>query len=135
MRYPMPNFPCEFEIPDSWLAEAGMTDFKPSDSAYRWTACSLVPHVAVELVPLAVVEPPLRLLTVPKDWRGFDHDRLIRILRGFVNGDEIEAVPLFDLSLAGEFAPRSYRYRVRNGCHRFYASVAAGFGCLPGAVC
>jgi hypothetical protein len=22
MRYAMPNFPCEFEIPDDWLAEA-----------------------------------------------------------------------------------------------------------------
>jgi hypothetical protein len=25
-------------------------------------------------------------------------------------------------------------YRVRDGFHRFYASIAAGFECLPGAI-
>jgi hypothetical protein len=134
MRYPMPNFPCEFEIPDDWLAEAGMREFKPYDSAYRWTACSLVPDVAVQLIPLAEVEPPRRLLTVPMDRRGFDRGRLVSILRGFVDGDAIEAVPLFEPPQI-EFAPVPYRYRVRNGYHRFYASIAAGFGSLPGAVC
>jgi hypothetical protein len=27
MRYPMPHFPCEFEIPDDWIAEAGAQAF------------------------------------------------------------------------------------------------------------
>jgi hypothetical protein len=135
MRYPMPNFPCEFEIPDDWPAEAGMTVFKPLSLAYRSTPCLLAPHAAVELVPLAAVEPPIRSVTVPKDGRGFDHDRLVRILRGFVDGAEIEAIPLFEPQRLSEFTPHPYKYRTRNGYHRFYASIAAGFMCLPGAAC
>jgi hypothetical protein len=34
----MPNFPCEFDIPDDWLVEAGMTGFTPSahQSSTSW---------------------------------------------------------------------------------------------------
>lgn len=127
MRYQMPNYPCEFEIPDSWLAEAGMNGFSPTESAF----CSSVDAV---LVPLTEVEPPMRRPTTLKDWRGFDHDRLLRILKGFVEGDEIPWVPLLELPHVSEFTPRPYRYRVRDGYHRYYASVAAGFECLPGSV-
>ena len=35
----MPYFPCEFEIPDDWLAETGMAaDFIPSGRAFDSTA-------------------------------------------------------------------------------------------------
>jgi len=27
MRFPMPYYPCELEIPDEWLSEAGMIAF------------------------------------------------------------------------------------------------------------
>jgi len=30
MRYAMRNFPCEFEIPDDWLTEAGAVGFIPT---------------------------------------------------------------------------------------------------------
>ena len=76
MRYSFPRLPGEFEIPDQWLSEAGMTGFVASG---RRAYCSAETAV---LVPLREVEPP-------------------------------------------------FRYRVRNGFHRFYASVAAGFECLP----
>ena len=50
--------------------------------------------------------------------------------KGFVTGDDIEPVeamelPFFDICAA------PYRYRVCNGYHRFYASIAAGFDTLP----
>jgi hypothetical protein len=93
MRYSMPNFPCEFEIPDSWLTEAGMTGFTRTGRAYRST-------LDAPLVPLTEIEPPYRLITHPKDWRGFDRNRLISILNGIVTGAEIEPVPLLELPVS-----------------------------------
>ncbi len=126
MRYPMPNYPCEFEVPDSWLVEAGISNFSSKEPAYRSS-------VGAVLVPLAEVEPPYRRMTHPKDWRGFDRARMVSILNGIVTGAEIEAVPLLELPIF-EFSPRPYRYRVLNGVHRFYASIVAGFENLPGVI-
>ena len=122
----MPHYPCEFEIPDSWLAESGMLNFTCKEPAY----CSSLDAV---LVPLVDVEPPYRRVTHPKDWRGFDRARMVSILKGIVTGAEIEPVPLLELPIF-EFSPRPYRYRVLNGVHRFYASIVAGFENLPGAI-
>jgi hypothetical protein len=44
---------------------------------------------------------------------------------GIVAAAEIEPVPLLELPVY-EFGPNTYRYRVRNGFHRFYASVVVG---------
>jgi hypothetical protein len=124
MRYPMPNYPCEFEIPDGWLHEAGMDGFTRSAPAYHSTTTA-VP------VSLREIEPPYR--TPEKDWRGFDRARLISVLTGIATGAEIEPVPLLKLP-PGDFPAPPYRYRVRNGFHRFYASIAAGFECLPAEI-
>jgi hypothetical protein len=126
MRYPMPNFPCEFEIPDAWLAEAGATGFTPTTRAYR-SSSDAVP------VPLTDIEPPFRVLRAAKDWHGFDRDRFISVLKGIVTAAEIEPVPLLELPVY-EFGPTTYRFRVRNGFHRFYASIVTGFECLAAVV-
>ena len=115
MHYPMPNYPCEFEIPDAWLNEAGMDGFTRSAPAYRSTTAA-VP------VPLREIEPPYR--TPEKDWAASTRARLISVLKGIVTGAEMEPVPLLKLP-PGDFPAARYRYRVRNGFHRFYASIAA----------
>ena len=120
----MPNYPCGFEIPDAWLTAAGMHAFTKKAPAYRSTA-EAVP------VPLREIEPPYRAPEHPKDWLGFDRERLISILQGIVSVAEIEPVPLLKLP-PSDFPAAPYRYRVRNGFHRFYASIAAGFDYLPG---
>jgi hypothetical protein len=128
VRYPMPNYPCEFELPDDWLVAAGFDSFEtPTAQCYRSTD-DAVP------VLLRTIEPPYRLRTVPKDWRGFDRARLIDVLKGIVAGAEIKPVPLIELPAGDFLAPAPYRYRVRDGVHRFYASVAAGFECLPATI-
>jgi hypothetical protein len=119
----MPHFPGEFEIPEEWLFEAGIVGFQPTGRAYRSTTTAV-------LVPLTAVEPVARYVTHPKDWRGFDRARLVRVLKGFVADDEIEAVPAVELPVH-EIASSPYRYRVRDGFHRFHASIVAGFDCLP----
>jgi len=126
MRYAMPNFPSDFEIPDDWLADAGAAGFVPTTPAYRSSSDAI-------LVPLVDIEPPHRVLTIAKDWRGFDRPRLISVLKGIVTGADIEPVPLLELPVF-EFAPNTYRFRVRNGFHRFYASIVAGFECLAAVI-
>ena len=58
---------------------------------------------------------------------------MIRILAGFAEGAAIEAVPLARLT-AFEFPASPFRYRVRDGLHRFHAAVAAGYTGLPGLI-
>ena len=125
MRYPMPNHPCDFEIPDDWLREADILNFLPTSPAYH-------SEPDVVLVPLLDIEPPYRRHTVGKDWRGFDRGRLVSVLKGVATGAKIEPVPLRKLPEPidwYDFQP--YAYRVRDGFHRFYASIAAGFRCIP----
>jgi hypothetical protein len=123
MRFPMPHFSTEFEIPDEWLSEANFVGFKPSAVAYRSSPCAI-------LVPLTRAEPIARFTSHPKDFRCFDRARLIRILQGLVADDEIGPVEAIELP-GREFCDVPYRYRVCDGYHRFYASIAAGFAMLP----
>ena len=124
MRFSFPLLPAEFDIPDDWWMEAGMTGFKPSGSAYRSSAIA-------KFIPLREIEPPFRHPEYPLDCRGFDRARLISVLSGFVANMEIETVPLFALPALESWEPAPFRYRVKDGFHRFYASIAAGFTCLP----
>jgi hypothetical protein len=123
MRFSMPHLPCEFEIPDGWLSEAGFAGFKPTASAYRSTKATL-------FAPLMQIEPIVRYVTHPKDFGGFDRVRLVRLLKGFVVGDDIEPVGVEELPIF-EFCHSPFRYRVCDGFHRFHASIAAGFDMLP----
>ncbi len=123
MRFRLPLLPGEFEIPDEWWAKARMAGFVPLGKTYHSTATAVA-------VPLHEVEPPFRLPEGVLDWNGFDRSRLISVLNGFVAAQEIAPVSLLFLP-SGDFPPAPFRYRVRDGFHRFYASVAAGFECLP----
>ena len=113
--------PMRVSIPDDWLREAGVIGFVPMTTSYHSTAGTM-------LIPLTEIEPVPRL--VKKDFRGFDRDRLIQLLRGFVSSDKIEPVPLSELPL-WEFPATPHRFRVRDGFHQLYASIAVGYECCP----
>ena len=85
------------------------------------------------LVPLQTILPPPRFPTTPKDWHGFERTRLVSLLKGIATGAEIEPVPLLELP-QDDVWRMPYRYRVRDGFHRFYASIATGFECLPAEI-
>lgn len=127
MRFPYPYYPAEFEIPDDWWTEAGMSGFAPASASY------LSSDPAAQIIRLREIEPPSRLPEHSKDFHGFDRRRLMRILSGFVAGAAIAPVSLLALP-ALEFQPAHFRYRPCDGFHRFHASVAAGFGSLPGSL-
>jgi hypothetical protein len=123
MRFQLPTLPCEFEIPDAWLTEAGLNgSFTPSAPSFRSTTDAT-------LVPLREIEPPLRVPTSPNDWRGFNCKRMISVLQGIATDAEIEAVPLIQLPeldvrlVSTRYRYRTYNYRIQDGFHRFYGSV------------
>jgi hypothetical protein len=103
-----------------------MEGFTRTGTAYRSKPAAVA-------VPLREIEPPYRTPWTPKDGRGFERTRLVSVLSGIAKGVEIEPVPLLKLP-AGDFPPAPYGYRVRDGYHRFFASVAAGFECLPAVI-
>lgn len=123
MRFRFPLLPGEFEIPDEWWVEAGMTGFVPFGHTYRSTATAVA-------VPLREIEPPFRVPERGLDSNGLDRSRLISVLKGFAAATEIAPVTLVMLP-SSDFPPAPFRYRVRDGFHRFYTSAAAGFACLP----
>jgi hypothetical protein len=83
------------------------------------------------LVPLTEIEPIVRSATHPMDFRGFDRVRLVRVLKGFVAGDDIAPAEAMELPIFEICVGAAYHYRVCNGYHRFHASIAAGFNMLP----
>jgi hypothetical protein len=133
MHFQLPNFPCVFEIPDEWLDEAGIRDFSAETAFYRSTADAT-------LVRIDEIEPPMRRRAAPNDHCGFDRGRMVSVLKGILAGAEIEAVPLVllpeldDRLVRTPYRYRTYSYRIRDGFHRFYASVAAGFEYLPARI-
>ena len=127
MRAAMPNYPCDFEIPDDWWLAARMQEFVACRPAYRST-------FGARLVPLREIEPPQVDFAQPRDWCGFDRARMLRILEGFQTGAEMRPVPLLELPFADVPSNKGYAYRPLDGYHRFYASIAAGFEFLPASV-
>lgn len=125
MRFPFPLLPAEFEIPDDWWVEAGMSNFTPNTLTYRSTA------EAAHTVALRDIEPPFRWPEVPKDFRGFDRKRMIDVLSGIAMDVALPPLPLLVLPPLPDISRAPFSYRVLDGVHRFYASVAAGFVAVP----
>jgi hypothetical protein len=108
-------------IPTEWLVEAGVRDFKPTRRAYR---CDDL-H---QCIPLAEIEVPLRRSRYPLDANGFRHDRMVRLLTGIRDNVSLPAIYIERAD------PDQRPYRVREGVHRYHASLALGFSHVPAEV-
>ncbi len=75
-----------------------------------------------EVVSISVVEPPLRNSGIPP----FKKYKLVPILMAFTS-PECELPPV-EVQL---HESDTYKYKVKNGYHRFYASLAVGYTMLP----
>ena len=74
-----------------------------------------------------VLVQPLYCRKISPDGRFFDTEELVvRVLRGFI---EDSAIP--PVKVEKEPPDSDYRYKLRDGTHRFYCSVAAGFSHVP----
>jgi hypothetical protein len=115
-----------YEIDDEWIAEAGLSGFKPRADHYRTR-----PDGDVFLVEITSVEPLLERATS----RGIFCDdlktgttakqRVIRILQWFRDDCEIEPVVVI------RSVQPSFKYKLLAGCHRFHCANAVGFKWVP----
>jgi hypothetical protein len=126
MRFPFPRVPAEFELPDAWWSEAGMSRLARRELAYRSTAA--------DVLPLDEIEPPFRLPSAPCDWHGFARERMVAIFKGFVGDIAIPPIVVFPIPPLHDLSGDPFKYRVADGFHRFYASIAAGFHYVPAVV-
>lgn len=126
MRFALPTFPCEFEVPDDWLSEANIIG---KDTAVEIFSCKQ----DATRVALSEIEPPPRYRDYLKDHHGFDRKRLVYFLQCAVTGQAIEAVRLRKLC-TDQYLPTPYAYCVADGFHRFYAAIIAGHKFLPATI-
>jgi hypothetical protein len=110
-----------FDIPEDWWAFAEMPDFKPASDYYPYHQC----EDDVEIILLSDIEPLRRSPGTPL----FEKCRLVPVLFAFQS--RFCALPPIELhpNSQGQF-----RYRLHNGCHRYYASIAAGYSHIPALV-
>jgi hypothetical protein len=113
-----------FEIPDDWWHFAEMERFRPSEGGY-YPYCE--PRTGlVEVVLLSDVQPLERNVGTAL----FKKYKLVPVLFAFTSPEcALPPVELNPLKISGP-----YRYKVHNGCHRYYASIAAGYTKLPATV-
>jgi hypothetical protein len=55
---------------------------------------------------------------------------MLKILKGFVAGDFIEAPEAIALPVR-DFCQGPFRYRICDGVHRYFASIATGYSKIP----
>ncbi len=105
-------------VPAEWLQEAGLNGFQPRSPSY---VCS-VDH---KVIAIANIELPMRNEGIVKDKDGFDRVRMIAVLTGIRDGSALPPIILWP----GTGWPR--QWELRDGFHRYYASVALGFTHIP----
>jgi hypothetical protein len=106
------------QIPVEWLGTAGMQDFTPLRLSYLCES----PH---ELIALADIARPKRDSRIVFDCNGLRRDRTMAVLAGI---REDLSLPPIQVKAGGR------SYRVHNGFHRFYASLALGFSHIPAVI-
>jgi hypothetical protein len=111
-------YPIEFEIPDSWLWEAGCTLCKSLRLAYVATSNPDWPTVNI---PIQRVQAPMRDAGIT----GLHKERTISLLRAYADNTPIPPIEVHELLDRKEY------YEVRDGYHRYYTSVVFGFTSLP----
>lgn len=110
-----------FEITTEWwdFCEVDKFDARSRYYPYRDGAG------AVEVVDLRQIQPPSRAEGTPM----FRKYKLVPILLGFTS-PECEIAPVEVIRLTDA----EYNYELKNGFHRYYASVAVGYDCIPALI-
>jgi hypothetical protein len=113
------------DLNDEWWAEAGMHNFVPTARAYR----SYRDTVEVRIAGIGPVDLQRQLVGIFRDNADMGisaRERVLKILWGFRCGEAIPPVEIIE----GR-ASYGYRYKLTDGVHRLYLSIAAGFTHVP----
>jgi hypothetical protein len=117
-----------FDLDDEWWAAAGMNGWKRPSRSYCIDVNQFPDAYEVRVVDVEPVRRKLRYGVFNDDAEtGLPaRDRVINILRGFVEGTSIPPVHVLKLNPGG-----AHIYRLTHGAHRFYLSIAAGYAHVP----
>ena len=111
----------EFSIPTDWWMEAGMEGFEHGfETSYRFASSQ-----EICLVPVEDVAPPSMDRRQHLGPGGFDHQRLVEVLRGIATRSPMPPIKVVERQQG------VYRCLLCEGFHRFHASLAAGFSHVP----
>ena len=122
------HYDLEVALPDSWWIEAEMVGFVPKSRAFR-PNLRAAQGLAVFEAKIDAVAPLKRAPGVGvfnDNEEATAKERVVRILRGF--REEAELPPIHLVKLGHE---TKFRYKIGNGSHRFYCSLAVGFTHVP----
>jgi hypothetical protein len=108
------------QIPSDWWSFCELDTFRLGSSFYPYSATS---GQAVEVVALHDIEPPVR----DPGLEPFRKYKLVPILLAFRSPEC--ALPPVEVEPLPSSSP--FQYRLLNGFHRFYASVAVGYSHIP----
>ena len=118
MLFVVPGFGNAFEIPDAWWEFCDMSSFKRGSDYYPYDPGA----TSVEVLDLRQVSPPQR----DPGLAPFRKYKMVPVLLAFTS-PECALPPIRVVKTASGYA-------VRNGFHRFYASVAVGYKSVPTVV-
>ena len=121
MKIQIANSP-KLEIPDSWIEETcfALSLFQKKDSYLT------LDDRQINLLSIGEIEPPTRNTGVPY----FVESRMKNILRALVQNMHLPPIHVQKTPNMQE----GFTYMVRDGTHRYYASVAAGFEKIPAII-
>ena len=103
----------KFCIPDTWLAESGLNEMTLAGDCFV--------SDAAQVLDIHLISSPVRSPGV----RWFHRDSMLPILTAFSSHQGLPPIKI-DSPPQGPLP-----YRVRDGFHRYYASVAVGFRKIP----
>jgi hypothetical protein len=103
-----------YKIPEQWL---NFRDFKRAPAEYRFYSYDPCWKNA-QVVPLAEIEPPVRSEGVEP----FKKFKMVPVLMAMIDADG----SLPPIVVTPTEPPSTYKYKVVNGFHRFYASAQRG---------
>jgi hypothetical protein len=118
------------ELPEEWLAEAGMSSFVPKAESYRVDASSCegrrVLNVRIEEVAPVSRSKGVPIFNDDIETGRTARERVVCILRGFHADTNLPPVGVTTLKPGS-----AHKYKLVAGVHRFYCSLAVGFTSVP----
>jgi hypothetical protein len=108
--------PIEFEINDAWWFETDMHNFFPSDNSYQPLG-----NKPFKIISIEDIKPPTRAPGIGD----FKKKKMLPVLKAIRNSISLRPIEV------AKIKDPDYTYRVHDGFHRFYVSIAVGYKKIP----